>query len=120
MIILPERSLPLKMQCWIAEGAIETAMREYPGTLNKARCLVAGFGRVGKALSLALRGLNAEVTASARNGVDLAWIEVFGCRAIHTDEIFTHGQYGNCFLTRSRQWCFPEKCLRRRSRVQFN
>lgn len=102
--------LAVKNAVLTAEGAIETAMREYPGTLNKARCLVAGFGRVGKALSLALRGLNAEVTASARNGVDLAWIEVFGCRAIHTDEIFTHGQYEIVFNTIPAM-VFPRKML---------
>ena len=30
-----------------SEGAIAIAMREYPGTINGAKCLVAGFGRIG-------------------------------------------------------------------------
>ena len=91
--------LAVKNAILTAEGAVEIAMREYPGTLNGAQCLVAGFGRIGKALSLALRGLHAQVTASARNRADLAWIEVFGCRAIHTDAIFENGQYDLVFNT---------------------
>lgn len=91
--------LAVKNAILTAEGAVEIAMREYPGTLNGAKCLIAGFGRIGKSLCLALRGLHAEVTASARNRADLAWIEVFGCHAIHTDEIFEHGQYDIVFNT---------------------
>lgn len=91
--------LAVKNAILTAEGAVEIAMREYPGTISGARCLVAGFGRIGKALSLILRGLHAEVTASARNRADLAWIEVFGCRAVHTDAIFESGQYDLIFNT---------------------
>ena len=31
-----------------AEGAIECAMREYEGTISGSKCLVTGFGRIGK------------------------------------------------------------------------
>ena len=34
-----------------AEGAIETAMHQLPVTLHGTRCLVVGFGRIGKLLA---------------------------------------------------------------------
>ena len=67
-----------------AEGAIQIAMEEYPGTLNGSRCLVTGFGRIGKVLSWMLRGLGAQVTVSARKPEDLAWIRQSGYQAVHT------------------------------------
>ncbi len=70
-----------------AEGAVEIAMREYPGTVCGSRCLVAGFGRVGKTLARTLLGLGAQVTVSARKPANLAWIESLGCRPIRTEQI---------------------------------
>lgn len=61
-----------------AEGAVEIAMREYPGTVNGSRCLVTGFGRIGKILAWMLRGIGAQVTVSARKKADLAWIRSYG------------------------------------------
>ena len=49
-----------------AEGAIRIAMEELPVTLHGARVLVVGFGRIGQALTLRLKGLGARVTAAAR------------------------------------------------------
>ena len=69
-----------------AEGAIQIAMEEFPATINGSRCLVAGFGRIGKILAWMLRGLGAEVTVSARKPEDLAWIGQMGYRAVHTRE----------------------------------
>ena len=67
-----------------AEGAIQLAMEKYPGTLNGSKCLVTGFGRIGKVLSGMLRGLGAQVTVSARKPEDLAWIRLSGYEAVHT------------------------------------
>lgn len=82
-----------------AEGAIEIAMREYPGTINGSRCLVAGYGRIGKVLCGMLRGLGAQVTAAARKPKDLAWIESAGCRAIPTSQLWNTGGYDLIFNT---------------------
>lgn len=38
-----------------AEGAVGIAIREYPGTINGAKCLITGFGRIGKNLAIILR-----------------------------------------------------------------
>lgn len=82
-----------------AEGAIEIAMHEYPGTINGSKCLVAGFGRIGKVLSHMLKGLEAEVTVSARSPQDLAAIEQFGYHPIQTCKIHETSGYDLIFNT---------------------
>lgn len=67
-----------------AEGAIEVAMRELDETLNRKKCLVIGFGHIGKLLCHYLAGLGVRVTASARKFGDLAWISAYGYNAIET------------------------------------
>ena len=62
-----------------AEGAVALAVEHSPGALGGSRCLVAGFGRIGKALCLALRGLGAQVDCAARKPWDLAAIRALGC-----------------------------------------
>ena len=81
-----------------AEGAIEIAMREYPGTVNGSRCLVTGFGRLGKMLAWMLRGIGAEVTVSARKLSDLAWVRSYGYAAVLTDSV-GEGEYDIIFNT---------------------
>jgi dipicolinate synthase subunit A len=70
-----------------AEGAIQLIMEETPITVCHADCLVIGFGRIGKVLSHRLRGLGANVTATARSYPDLAWIKVYGYAAEDTANI---------------------------------
>ena len=82
-----------------AEGSIEIAMREYPGALGKSKCLVAGYGRIGKALSWMLRGIGADVTVSARSQKDFAWIDVFGYHGVHTAKLCEKDRYDIIFNT---------------------
>ena len=70
-----------------AEGAIEVAMANTPFTIHGSRCLVIGYGKIGKVLSADLRSLGAGVTASARSCSDLAWISANGYRSVRTSEI---------------------------------
>lgn len=70
-----------------AEGAIEIAMREMPITLHSSKCLVLGFGRIGKILSNMLRGIGAEVFAEARKHEDLAWIKAYGYNVVKLNEL---------------------------------
>lgn len=49
-----------------AEGAVYYAMNRLDFALSDARCLVVGYGRIGKALTGMLRGLGAQVTVAAR------------------------------------------------------
>jgi len=82
-----------------AEGAIEIAMREYSGTVNGSRCLVVGFGRIGKILSHMLHGIGAAVTVSARKQSDIAWILSYGYSSIRTENICDREQYDIIFNT---------------------
>ena len=61
-----------------AEGAIAAAMARLPVTLRGTRCLVLGFGRIGKLLAQDLHALGACVSVAARRIEDLAWIDAFG------------------------------------------
>lgn len=70
-----------------AEGAIAAAIIEHDGAINGSRCLVTGFGRIGKALCLALKGLGAEVYCCARKAKDLTTIRAIGCRPLQYREI---------------------------------
>ena len=70
-----------------AEGAIAAAMAATEVTLCGTPCLVVGFGRIGKLLAHLLRGLGAEVAVSARRLDDLAWIDAFGYRGLHTNRL---------------------------------
>ncbi len=62
-----------------AEGAVALAGGEWPGTLGGARCLVAGFGRIGKALCGMLQGMGAQVFCAARKPAHWAAIRALGC-----------------------------------------
>ena len=79
------------------EGAVETAMLEYDGTVNNSRCLVTGYGRIGRVLSDMLCGLGADVTVSARNLKDIEFIKAKGFHAVFTSNII--GKYDIIFNT---------------------
>jgi len=70
-----------------AEGAVQRAMEATEHTLHGCRCLVVGYGRIGKLLSHKLQGLGAAVSVSARKYGDLAWIEAYGFRGLYTSRL---------------------------------
>lgn len=70
-----------------AEGAVGLAIQEYPGTINGAKCLITGFGRIGKSLALVLRAMGAEVYGSARRKEDLMLMRAFGVHPLAYREI---------------------------------
>lgn len=70
-----------------AEGAVQRAMEATEEALRYCRCLVIGYGRIGKVLAHRLQGMGARVSVSARRYSDLAWIEAFGCEALETDRL---------------------------------
>ncbi len=82
-----------------AEGALEIAMRSFEGTINGAKCLVCGFGRIGKVLTKMLVSLGADLTVSARKPEDLAWIEILGAKAVQTDELYKLESFDVIFNT---------------------
>lgn len=74
-------------------------MQEYLGTINGSRCLITGFGRIGKVLAKMLYGLGADVYVSARKKEDLAWIELLGYTAVDNSEITEFGSFNLIFNT---------------------
>lgn len=70
-----------------AEGALAIAMEELPFTIHSCKCLVTGFGRIGKILARILHAMGADVTCSARKSSDLAWINSLGYHAVSTDNL---------------------------------
>lgn len=72
-----------------AEGAIEIAISETPITLHGSKCLVLGYGKVGKMLSKCLDGLGANTYVEARKYADLALIEGHGCIPLTMNEART-------------------------------
>ncbi|OQB14039.1 MAG: Dipicolinate synthase subunit A [Firmicutes bacterium ADurb.Bin193] len=69
------------------EGAIQIAMEETPFTIHNSRCLVVGYGRIGRLLCAALKSLGADVTVSARKCSDFAWINAFSYHCVHTSQL---------------------------------
>ncbi len=82
-----------------AEGAVQLAMEELPITLADSRCLITGYGRIGRVLARILTGLNADVTVAARRCSDRAWAESQGCRAIDTGALPDGTAYDVIFNT---------------------
>ncbi len=72
-----------------AEGAILTAMQNTPFTVCGSKCLVTGYGRIGKILAQMLKGLGAEVTVSARKDSDFAYILSNGLKCADSQNIKT-------------------------------
>lgn len=70
-----------------AEGAAALAAMELPGSLCGSKCLVTGFGRIGKALCGYLRALYADVTCAARKPQDLTAISGIGCKPVRYGDI---------------------------------
>ena len=69
------------------EGAIQIALTEMPITLHGSKCLVMGFGRIGKLLAKALHALGANVTVEARKFSDLAWIKAYGYKGFPLNQL---------------------------------
>lgn len=67
-----------------AEGALQILMEETPVTICGSRCLVVGYGRIGRLLARMLKALGAQVTVSARKAADEAWIHAEGYHFLHT------------------------------------
>lgn len=92
--------LAVKNAISTAEGALEIAIAETPETIYGSRCLVVGYGRIGKVLSKMLQALGAEVSVSARKYADLAWIETNGYIPLRTDSLADSiGTYNIIFNT---------------------
>lgn len=69
-----------------AEAIVSILMNNLPVVLKDTRCLVMGYGRIGKSLSDKLAALGAGVTVSARKCADFAAITLCGYESVRTGE----------------------------------
>lgn len=82
-----------------AEGAVECAMNGYEGVISGSKCLVVGFGRIGKILAKLLKALDADVTVSARRQEDFAYISALGYSCADTASLSSVRGYDIVFNT---------------------
>ena len=83
-----------------AEGTVQVILEGLERSLLGSRCLVLGFGRIGKVLAHDLSALGAKVSVSARKRSDLAWIDAFGYAPLHTNRLSgTLGEFRVVFNT---------------------
>jgi len=82
-----------------AEGAIQLAMEELPITISGSRCLITGYGRIGRVLSRLLVAMGAQVTVAARRFSDLAWAGTQGCAAVGLDVLAECNDFDVVFNT---------------------
>lgn len=82
-----------------AEGAVECAMSRYEGTIANSKCLIVGFGKIGKILARMMHSLNADVTVSARKVSDFAYISALGYKVKNTQSLRSIRGYDIVFNT---------------------
>lgn len=82
-----------------AEGAVLVALENYEGTVKGARCLVIGYGRIGKVLSRTLRSLGAKVSVATRSKDKARSIKSDGNTTIETNKINSLSGYDIAFNT---------------------
>jgi len=70
-----------------AEAAILLAMENSVKTVNGGKFCIAGYGRIGKALSSRLTALGGKVTVTARRYESLSEAECFGCNSLALSEL---------------------------------
>ncbi len=80
-----------------AEGAVQIAMKEYEGTISGSKCIVIGYGRIGRVLSPLLKSIGADVTVSARKLRDREFIRASGMTPMSVDNM--EGKYDLVFNT---------------------
>lgn len=85
--ILKQEELTVLNSIPTAEGAIQIAMEKSLKTIHNSKCLVLGFGRIGKILSKMLLGIGAQVYCEARKQSDIAWIQAYGYNAICLEKL---------------------------------
>ncbi len=69
-----------------AEAIVSILMNNLPAALKGTRCLIMGYGRIGKSLSDKLAALGADVTVSARKNADFAAISLRGYESVRTGD----------------------------------
>ena len=83
----PQPGSTVTASCMVVRPGGKSSNQIVQAALLGMDCLVLGFGRIGKLLSLRLSGLGAQVTATARTPEDLAWIRACGWKCLRTEDL---------------------------------
>ena len=70
-----------------AEAALGLLLRESERALAGSRCLILGYGRIGKALAQRLKALGARVLVAARKEADRALAEALGMVSLKPEQL---------------------------------
>ncbi len=70
-----------------AEGAIQLAMENLPITIQDARVLIVGYGRLGRITAQRFGALGARVSVAARKYDQLAWARCEGFGSEHSGQL---------------------------------
>ena len=76
--VLEQETFQMENAAVTAEGALALAMEHMERTIQGAKVLVIGWGRIGKCLAQKLKALGADVTVSARRERDWCQIKALG------------------------------------------
>lgn len=82
-----------------AEGAVSIALKEYGKSIFSSRCLVVGFGRIGKILAKLLKNMGAKVTVSARSVKDISLAKISGFETTNVSKINEKADFDLIFNT---------------------
>ena len=82
-----------------AEGAVSIALKEYGKSIFSSRCLVVGFGRIGKILAKLLKNMGAKVTVSARSVKDISLAKISGFETTTVSKINEKADFDLIFNT---------------------
>ena len=82
-----------------AEGAVGIALKEYGKSIFSSRCLVVGFGRIGKILAKLLKNMGAKVTVSARSVKDISLAKISGFETTNVSKINEKADFDLIFNT---------------------
>lgn len=82
-----------------AEGAVSIALKEYGKSIFSSRCLVVGFGRIGKILAKLLKNMGAKVTVSARSVKDVSLAKISGFETTNVSKISEKADFDLIFNT---------------------
>lgn len=85
--LLHRSELAVKNAALTAEGAIGRLIGGSERAIWGSRCLILGWGRIGRILAQRLNALGAEVTVAARGRADRAMAEALSCRAVEFDAL---------------------------------
>lgn len=95
-----------------AEAAISIAIRNTSFNIKGSDVLVAGFGKIGKVLANALKGLGANVFVAARKATDRAYAENMNCIASEIDNMEETASKCKIIFNTVPKLLFDEKAMK--------